>query len=383
MNKIYNFTKVYTQNLMQILKYLFLLLLLSIVATTIFIATKKGEFQLERSKVINSPKAAVFNYVNDYQNWPDFNSWMLEDKDLKMSYPTTTAGSGTSCSWRGAESAGDIHTLDTKFNESITQKLNNNGTESEVFWHFKDTVGGTKVTWKTKGNLSFELKMLAALKGGVERNLGSIYEKSLKNLDKILDYEMNTYSVKVVGEVRKTATPYLSLSLSSKVSNVNKNSKIIFSKITDYCTKNGIEIYGKPFIIYHFYDATKETVKLSFCIPIKNEIVPTSESGFQAGKLASFPAVKTILKGDYAYLQKAIDQTNTFFNTKVIPRGTKFSHLVVFALGRNELKQPSKWITYIYTPIKPKVIPVPIVRPLTPKKEPVTTPIEEEIPAEF
>lgn len=383
MNKISNFTEVYTQIHMQILKYLFLLFLLTVVATTIFVATQKGAFQLERSKVINSPKTAVFNYVNDYQNWPDFNTWMLEDESLKMSYATITSGNGASCSWSGEDGTGDIQTLSTKFNESITQKLNNNGTESEVFWHFKDTVGGTKVTWKTKGNLSFELKMLAALKGGVERNLGSIYEKSLKNLDKILDYEMNTYSIKVVGEVRKTATNYISQSFSSKVININKNSRIVFSNIIEYCTKNGIEIYGKPFIIYHFYDAKKETAKLSFCIPVKNDIIPTSESGFLSGKLPSFPAIKTVLKGDYSHLQKAIEQTNTYFNTKVIPREAKFSHIEVYTIGRNELRQPSKWVTYIYTPIKPKVVPTATaVRPLTPKKEPVTT-IEEEIPSEF
>jgi len=383
LNKISNFTEVYTQIHMQILKYIFLLFLLTVVATTIFVATQKGAFQLERSKVINSPKTAVFNYVNDYQNWPDFNTWMLEDESLKMNYATITSGNGASCSWSGEDGTGDIQTLSTKFNESITQKLNNNGTESEVFWHFKDTVGGTKVTWKTKGNLSFELKMLAALKGGVERNLGSIYEKSLKNLDKILDYEMNTYSIKVVGEVRKTATNYISQSFSSKVININKNSRIVFSNIIEYCTKNGIEIYGKPFIIYHFYDAKKETAKLSFCIPVKNDIIPTSESGFLSGKLPSFPAIKTVLKGDYSHLQKAIEQTNTYFNTKVIPREAKFSHIEVYTIGRNELRQPSKWVTYIYTPIKPKVVPTATpVRPLTPKKEPVTT-IEEEIPSEF
>jgi hypothetical protein len=381
--KISNFTKVYIQDLMQILKYLFLLFLLSIVATTIFVATQKGEFQLERSKVINSPKADVYNYVNDYQNWPDFNTWMLEDENLKMSYPAITSGNGASCSWTGADGTGDIQTLNTKFNESIAQKLNNNGTESEVFWHFKDTVGGTKVTWKTKGHLSFELKMYAALKGGVERNLGAIYEKSLKNLDKILDYEMNTYSVKVVGEVRKTSAFYLSQSFSSEVSNITKNSKIVFSKIMDYCTKNGIEIYGKPFIIYHLYDATKVTAKLTFCVPTKNEIVPTAESGILSGQLTTFPAIKTVLKGDYSHLPKALDQTNTYFNNKVIPRDRKFSHIEVYSIGRNENRQPSKWVTTIYAPIQPKAIPTPIVAPSIPKKKPIEKVIDEEIPSEF
>ena len=53
---------------MKILKYLFLLLLLSLVALTVFVATQKGIFSVERSKVINSPKATVYNYVNDFRN---------------------------------------------------------------------------------------------------------------------------------------------------------------------------------------------------------------------------------------------------------------------------------------------------------------------------
>lgn len=383
MNKISNFTTVYTRNLMQILKYLFLLLLLSAIATTIFVATQKGDFQLERSKVINSPKAAVFNYVNDFQNWPDFNTWMLDDSDLKMTFPANTSGNGAFCSWTGAEGTGDIQTLSTKINENITQKLNNNGTESEVFWHFKDTVGGTKVTWRTKGNLSFELKMLAALKGGVERNLGSIYEKSLTNLDKILDFEMNTYSVKVVGEVRKISTSYLSQSFSSKVNNIGKNSKIVFDKLREYCLKNEIEIYGKPFLIYKLYDATQETVSLSFCLPIKNEVVFTPEEGIKLEKLESFPAIKTILKGDYSHLKKATIETDNHFTKNGITKNPKFSHLEVYTVGRNEIKSPSKWVTTIYTPIQQKVIPPPVVRTYIPKKKIVEPTIEEEIPAEF
>lgn len=383
MNKISNFTKVYIQNLMQILKYLFLLLLLSLVATTIFVATQKGEFQLERSKIINAPKSAVFNYVNDYQNWPNFNSWMLDDENLKMTYPAITFGKAASCSWTGADGTGDIQTTSIKNNESITQKLNNNGTESEVFWYFKDTVGGTKVTWKTKGNLSFELKMYATLKGGVERNIGSVYEKSLKNLDKVLDYETNTFNIKVIGEVTKTATFYLSQSFSSKVSNITKNSKIVFSKINEYCDKNGIEVYGKPFIIYHNYDATKEIAKLTFCIPVKSEIITTSDATIVPGKLSSFPAIKTTLKGDYSHLSKALEQTNVYFNTKAIPRDTKFSHIEVYSIGKNESSQPSKWVTYIYVPLQPKAIPAPITKPIQAKKQIIETPTEEEIPSEF
>lgn len=369
---------------MQILKYLFLLLLLSIVATTIFIATQKGDFQLERSKIINSPKTAVFNYVNEYRNWPDFNTWLLDDTSLKMTYAEKSSGNGASCSWTGANGTGDIVTINSKTNESIVQKINNNGTVLDIFWQFKDTVGGTKVTWKTKGFLSFELKMYATLKGGVERNISTIYEKSFTNLDRILDYEMNTYSSKVIGEVRKTTTNYLAQSFSSKVSNIQKNSKIVFEALSDYCTTNEIALYGKPFIIYHNYDTTKETVKLTFCLPIENEILVNPGNGIHLGKLEGFPAIKTIAKGDYAHIQKALDQTNTYLNTKAIARDSKFSHIEVFTIGRNESKKPSQWVTTIYTPIQSKIsIPKASANPIIQKKKPIETIIEEEIPGEF
>lgn len=364
---------------MQILKYLFLLFLLSCVATTIFIATQKGDFEIERSKVINAPKNTVFHYINDLENWPNFNKGMIDDPNLKITYSTNTTGNGASCVWSGVDGSGDIQTIRTKNNESITQKVNNNGTKSEVSWQFKDTVGGTKVTWKTKGKLSFELKFYAVLKGGVEKNIGKVFEESLINLDKILDYETNTYSVKNEGEVTKTATYYLSQTFSSKVTNIAKNSKIVFSKILDYCSKNGIATYGKPFLMVHLFDKTHETAKITFCIPVQNEILVGPETGIKSGKLESFPAIKTILKGDYSHINQALSETNAYFTKKAIIKDPKFSHLEVYTIGRNEIKQPSKWVTTIYSPILKKTTPQNLVVPNPTKKQ---TKTEVVIPEE-
>lgn len=81
---------------MKILKYIFLLLLLSLVALTVFVATQKGIFTVERSKVINSPKATVYNYINDFRNYEDFESWSVTDPSIKMTFPNKTAGNGAS-----------------------------------------------------------------------------------------------------------------------------------------------------------------------------------------------------------------------------------------------------------------------------------------------
>lgn len=343
---------------MRILKYLFLLLLLSFVALSIFVATQKGDFTVERSKIINSPKSTVYNYVNDYRNWEDFSSWITEDPEIKIAYPKKIIGPGASYSWEGKEGIGEVKTLFVKENDSISQIMNYDGTESSVFWSFKDTLGGTKVTWKTIGKMSFSMKVLTTFNGGIDRIIGKIYEKSLTNLDKTLDFEINTHSVKVNGLARKLGTFYLKQTFTSKISSVTKNSRIVFPKIITFCKQNNIELNGKPFIIYHTYDLVNGLTKLSFCVPIKSEIFTSSGSDILSGKLEPFDAVKTTLTGDYSHTKKALDKAKEYINANKIITDPTFSHLESYNISRTEIKNPSKWVTEMYFPIKPKVIPV-------------------------
>lgn len=348
---------------MRILKYLFLLLLLSLVALSIFIATQKGDFTVERSKVINSPKTAVFNFVNDFKNWQDFGSWAVEDPTIKITYPQNTIGKGASYSWEGKSGSGEIKTIFVKENDSISQKMNADGTISDVFWSFKDTVGGTKVTWRTKGKMSFLFKIYSAFNGGVEKIIGTLYEKSLANLDKTLDYEINTYSAKVEGVVKKPETFYLHQTFTSKISSIIKNYNIVSPKIILFCEKNNLTITGKSFILYHTFDSAKGLAKISICVPIKNQIFTSEGSDLYSAKLEAFEAVKTVLTGDYSHRQKALDKTSQYLNANGLAPNATFSHLEIYKTGKTEIKNPSKWVTEIYYPIKPKVEAVKIYKP--------------------
>ncbi|MFV8375777.1 SRPBCC family protein [Flavobacterium sp. LB1P62] len=358
---------------MRILKYIFLLLLLSLVALSIFIATQKGDFAVERSKIINSPKPAVFNYVNDYKNWQDFGSWATEDPEMKITYPKNTIGKGASYSWEGKDGNGNMKTIFVKENDSISQKMNYNGTSSDVSWSFKDTIGGTKVTWKTKGKMSFLFKIYSAFNGGVDKIIGGMYEKSLANLDKTLDYEINTYSVKVDGLVKKSETFYLHQTFTSKITNVTKNFKIVAPKIITFCKKNNIIITGKPFILYHTYDLVNGLTKISICVPIKNQIYTSEGSDLYSGKLEAFEAVKTILTGDYSHKDKALSKTTQYLNANRLTHDAAFSHLEIALMGKTEIKNPSKWVTEIYYPIKSKVEAIKIYKPAIIKADEVLT----------
>ncbi|SHG71768.1 effector-binding domain-containing protein [Flavobacterium fluvii] len=370
---------------MRILKYLFLLLLLSLVALSIFVATQKGEFTVERSKIINSPKSAVFNYVNDANNWKEWNSLAVEDSLIKITPSQNTIGKGSSFFWQGEQGEGDFQTINTKENESIIQKVNYNGNSADVSITFKDTLGKTKVSWKAKGQMGFLFKVMTAFNGGANKIFGSMFEKSLFNLDKKLDYEINTFSIKVDGLVDKPETYYLAQTFTSEFSKVGKNSGIVFSKITDFCKKNNITINGKPFVIYHTYDTKNELTKLSICIPIKDPIFITEGSDISSKTLPLFQALKTTLTGHYSHNKKALDKATEYLHSKYLGTDAAFSHLEIYTIGKNETNNPSKWITEIYYPIRQKVVvkPAAAIPASTSEKVVPKAQIEKEIPSEF
>jgi effector-binding domain-containing protein len=374
-NKNYNFTTENNQFIMRILKYIFLLLLLTFVALSIFIATQKGDFFVERSKIINASKSSVFNHLNDYRNWTDFGSWSTEDPEMKINYSQNTIGKGASYSWEGKEGAGEIQTLYVKENDSISQKMNYNGTTSTVSWSFKDTIGGTKVTCRTKGKMSFMFKIYTALNGGVDRVIGTIYEKSLANLDKILDYEINTYSIKINGLIKKPQTFYIGQTFTSEIEKVNTNFKIVVPKIITFCKENNVPIKGNPFVIYHTYDVPNGLTKISICIPILSEIFISAGSDLTSGKLEAFEAVKTTLTGDYSHALEGYNKTVEYINKNQLIRDTTISHIEIYPTDKTEVKNPSKWVTELYIPLMTQTVPLkPSLQPNLKSSENYTEP---------
>ena len=113
--------------------------------------------------------------------------------------------------------------------------------------------------------------------------------------------------------------------------------------------------------------------KISICLPINKEISTSAGSDITAGKLSSFEAVKTTLKGDYTHTNEAIAKTTAFINNEKITPDLSWSHLEILTISKLDTKSPSKLMTEIYFPTKPKVIPVvkvPVYQPQTETQTP-------------
>lgn len=365
---------------MRILKYIFLLILLSFIGVAVFIATQKSEYDIVTSRVIKSPRAIVYGYVNDFRNWENFNALTKEDASTKFSYPAVTSGKGASASWTSGDGEGKITTVFAKDNDSLSQKMVFNNSQSENSWKFEDEGKATKVTWRRKGKVGFWYKVQSVTKGGLDRLLGAINEQSLANLDKTLVYEMNTYSITENGIVYKSGTKFLKQTILSTIANAPKNRRIMLSKMQHFFKKNNLSATGKPFVLYHSYDALKKLTRFSVCIPVKEEVRTTPESDISFGEFGTMKSVKVTLNGDYSHLPEAWERADGYINKTKLEHNPDIKAIEVLTKNIEDAKSPSKWVTHIYFPLQSIAAPTPkpvVPRTVSPKQKPAQNDLDE------
>lgn len=362
---------------MKILKYVFLLLLLVFIALTVFIATQEGKYDIKEERVIKVPKTILFNYINDYRNWENVGVLTDNDTTAIFKFYDTTAGPGAKASWTVNNAEGELVTLKTIATDSIFQKAVIDGQPSSLTWIFKDTTGGTKVSVRMKGSLSFTDKAYTLLKG----NIGEKFEKSLdaglENLNTFLERELSTYTIEAQGVVQKRGVFYLKQSAVTTREDSRGKINEMLSRLRQFTQTNKIVTNGAPFTIYTQYNRQSQMVNYSVCLPIKDEIFTMPGSDIEGGKLEPFAAFKVTLKGDYSHLPKAWDKGHRQIAEKALGENTSGQYIEVYTRNPDQTKKPSEWVTDVYLPIgQPAALPATETVPL-----PLATPVRETLPA--
>jgi hypothetical protein len=363
---------------MRILKYLFLLLLLAAFAMSMFFATQRGNYDVVRSRIINSQRATLYNYINDYKNWEYFYNPPVNETKTDYIFSKNTVGKGASFSWENEDDSGSFTTTDTKENKTITQKIVFNNSESEVYWTFKDTLGKTKVTWRSKGVMPFVFKIYTMLNGGPDKILGKMYEKSLATIDNSLHKEISTYTIVVNGQVTKMGNYYAYYPINSKISNITKNFRAILPKIDKFLQKNNIKSKGQPYILFNKYDTTNDFTNFWVCIDLKEEFITGPESEVLTGKSEAFQAVKATLTGDYSHLNETYSKIEKYMLQKGIKQDFSQPFIELYLKSLANEKKSSLWKTVIYIPILiPKKVEYPTYIPKAKTEKTIISPVSD------
>jgi effector-binding domain-containing protein len=337
---------------MKALKYILFLVLIAIIAVSIYAAIQPSQYDVQRTRILNVPQAVVYNNIIDYKNWSEWGPWQEEDPSMVYEYPEKTSGVGGSYSWTGKDGAGSMETLNAKPYSYVEQKIMFEGYDpSTVYWNFENTDSKTKVTWGMKGDKNFMFKLYTLYAGSMDEIVGPMYERGLEKLDSLLSEEVLKYNIEVHGITQHGGGYYLYKSTSTKISDVPKISQKLMLEVQNFALKNKITAAGAPFIIYHKWDEQNDAVILSTCFPTADRVITTGETDILTGELKPFTALKTTLTGDYVNLQKAWNEAMEYVKQNNLNEDINGPYLEVYTTDLKKNPNPSEWITEIYIPV--------------------------------
>jgi len=339
---------------MKTFKRIFVFLLVLIVGFSVYIATRPGYFNFERSKLIDAPRSVLFDKVNDFKNWPQFSPWLEQEPEAMLSYADITSGQGASYSWKGdLLGEGSMQTYKVKKDTRIEQGIDfikPFEASSKVNWSFEPQGSDTKVTWQMEGEQDFVSKLFSFFMGSIEDMTGPDFERGLHKLDSIVQKDMSVYSIKVNGVIEHGGGYYLYRSTSCRFSEFQSVMQQLMPELAAYALSNDIRMSGKPFVIYHKWDEANDAVIFSACIPTSTKMI-SSEPNILTGQLEPFKAVKTTLTGDYKNLEEAWETTMSFMNERNLELLEDGTMLETYVIDPASSPNPAKWITELFAEI--------------------------------
>ena len=339
---------------MKLFKYVLFLLLIAIIGTAIYIAVQPNSFEVTRTRTIKAPAPIIYSNVIDFKNWEAWSSWVEADPDIKITLADKTKGVGGTYSWEQKDGIGTMTTVETVPNTSIQQEMQfAEFPKSDVSWVFKPTEGGaTDVTWTISGkDLPFDFKTFATFAGGMEKQIGPHYERSLEKLDSIVSERLKAFSINIEGVTEYGGGFYMYKTTSATGTNISQIMSKQYSEITGYMAKNNILANGMPFTIYNEMNTENGNIIMSNAIPIMSKVTVEKDSEILCGFMPKLSVLKTTLKGNYTNLPKAWEATMKH----IAENNLEISDVKPFEVYTNDpgnFPNPADWVTEIYIPLK-------------------------------
>ncbi len=337
---------------MKALKYILLLLLVLIIGFSIYIAVQPNSFEVERSRTMKAPASMVYNNIIDFKNWESWSSWVEEDPEMKINLPENTLGIGGSYSWEDENGVGTMKTLDAKPNSSIVQEMQiGDFPASSVSWNISPNVDGTSnVTWKIKGeDMSFGFKAYATITGGMDKQIGPHYERSLEKLDSILVADMQRYTIEIDGITEYGGGFFLYKTTNANSNNISAKMAENFGAIAQFMAQQGISQFGMPMTVYN--NMAENNVIMSNGIPVKERIDLPADSDISIDFIPNIKVLKTTLTGNYTNLTMAWEATMKHIADNGLEQ-SDIKPFEIYSTDPGDYPNPADWKTEIYIPLK-------------------------------
>ena len=164
--------------------------LVVLIAVLAIIATRPGDFRIQRSAQISAPGDVVFSIINDLRQWEKWSPYDKRDPAMKKTFEGPSAGPGAIYGWNGNDKvgAGRMTIVESKPGELVSTKLQffrPFACTNQVNFILVPSGTGTQVTWAMNGKNSFMGKAMSLLMN-MDKMVGKDFEQGLANLNAVV-----------------------------------------------------------------------------------------------------------------------------------------------------------------------------------------------------
>jgi len=339
---------------MKALKYIFILLLVAIIAGAVYFSLQEGHYEVERSATIDAPPSLVFKQLSDFDQWANWNAYNQQN-DVDVQLNEQTAGVDAQFSFTDDDGEGTITITRLDPNKSIAMDMvyeHSLGTSrAQIYYTLNETEMGTEVTIKTTGDKNLVDKALSALTGtDLDAELGTLYEKSLTQLDAFLQAEMNKYTINVDGLIDYGGGYYLYMSSSSSLENISRLQSQMLRNIHSFMDQNNIDSFGPDMLIYEKFDEVDGNAIFSAAVPVRDRVITAANSRILVGLMEPQRAIKVTLKGGYENLREAWSKGEEYIRANGLQRSEQ-PPFEVYKTDPYKVDNPANYITEVYFPV--------------------------------
>lgn len=140
-------------------------------------------FTVQRSTLINKPASELYSLVGDFNSWPHWSPWLIQEPDCPVHISGRPGQIGHKQEWDGEKiGAGNIQLIEHETNEHLLYDLHFLRpwkSHSQASFTFVTKGDQTEVIWSMNGSVPAIMFMM---KSKIINMVGSDYEKGLAML---------------------------------------------------------------------------------------------------------------------------------------------------------------------------------------------------------
>jgi effector-binding domain-containing protein/uncharacterized membrane protein len=310
-----------------------------------------GEIEVSRSITVNAPAEYAYEEIENLENWPKWSYWNTLDTAMEINYGDTRKGAGAAYSWNSETlDQGKITLTEVVPFSSITSDMDfmENGT-AKGYYQFEPDGEATKVTMKFTADMGMNPVSRLFSNIFMKPEIDHAFEHGLAKIKELAEAKP-VFSVKITQEDVEPIT-YIGLSHTMSPQDpkaIEAQMGKMYTELYGALGKSKIEPAGKAFSLYPSY--SEESMEMICAVPVaENAKIPAK---YKVQKTEGGKAVKAIHNGAYDNLEATHEQLNKYIEFKNLEIvGAPWEVYVVDPMAE---KDPSKWITEIYYPVKEK-----------------------------